>query len=179
MGEGASRWWWEFSCRKLAAILWTTFPWKQWLVSFNVGPTRKLNPLFISGVRQHALLNLVQMHYIRGEYVAARKVKELVGCYVTVAYVDATSAIIRSNHSSTNEQRPVNTPTLHKASDVETSGCAVFLTSLLTACYIDCLQQNLEKDLSWMRFNLISTPLKSYMTLKSFSMNKMSSHNFF
>ena len=28
----------------------------------------------LSGFRQHALLNLVRMHYVRGEYVAARKV---------------------------------------------------------------------------------------------------------
>ncbi|EDR14280.1 uncharacterized protein LACBIDRAFT_305954 [Laccaria bicolor S238N-H82] len=39
-----------------------------------------------SGVRQHALLNLVQMHYTRGEYVAARKVKEpLLSEAITVA----------------------------------------------------------------------------------------------
>ena len=27
-----------------------------------------------SGVRQHALLNLIRMHYVRNEFVAARKV---------------------------------------------------------------------------------------------------------
>ena len=32
-----------------------------------------------SGFRQHALLNLVRMHYVQGEYVAARKVNAVFG----------------------------------------------------------------------------------------------------
>lgn len=37
-----------------------------------------------SGFRQHALLNLVRMHYVRGEYVAARKVNAVLGILFSV-----------------------------------------------------------------------------------------------
>lgn len=72
-----------------------------------------LKPDCHSGVRQHALLNLVRMHYIRNEYVAARKVSRLVSncCHGLKVLPEAS---IGSNHCCSDKWRQIDFAALHK-----------------------------------------------------------------
>lgn len=122
-----------------------------------------------SGVRQHALLNLVRMHYLRDEITAAHDVRST----ICTPFFDLSLevAVIWSDHRCSHKWGQSNPTTLHQ---VKSSPNLVKpFPYLVLACCIDYLRQSLREGLSLTRSNQIFILLKSCLMSKSFWMSKM------